>query len=184
MTGRTDHSGGAATGQSASGPLDRETLKRERRELLLFKAGSRLLCVPADEAHSAVEWREPTPLPRAPQAVLGIVSIRGRMFTVLDSQALVGEQIADTEHGSIARPAYSFIIPLRGDEQLALASDNAPRAIEIYTDEIESSPGPEGRLKVLRGIIRDEHQEEMALLNLQEIFNVAMQGVDRRRRRF
>jgi chemotaxis signal transduction protein len=184
MTGRTDYFRGAATGQGASGTLDQE-LKRERRELLLFKAGPRLLCVPADEAHSgAVAWREPTPLPRAPQALLGIVSIRGRMFMVLDSQALVGEQAAAAEQGSIACPSYSFIIPLRGDEQLALASDDAPRAIEIYTDEIEPSSGRERSLKVLRGIIRGEHQEEISLLNVREIFNVAMQGVDRRRRRF
>jgi len=199
MTGRADHSEGAATGPGADGPADRETLKRERRELLLFKAGPRRFCVLADEAHSPVEWREPTPLPRAPQAVLGIVSIRGRMFTVLDSQALPGEhsaaaehiadteQGADAEQGSIARlssASYAFIIPLRGDEQLALASDDAPRSVEIYTDEIEPSSGQERGLKILRGIVRGEHVEETALLNLQEIFNVAMQGVERRRRRF
>jgi chemotaxis signal transduction protein len=185
MTGRTDNSTGAATGQSADGALDQETSKRERREVLLFKTGTRLLCVIKDEAYDAVEWREPTPLPRAPQAVLGVVSIRGRMFTVLDSFALVGEQIADAEQDKVARPSYSFIIPLHGDEQLALASDDAPRAIEIYTDEIEpSSSGQERGLKVSRAIVRDEHQREAVLLNLQEIFNAAMQGVDRRRRRF
>jgi chemotaxis signal transduction protein len=205
MTGRTDYSTGAATRQRASGPADLETLQPERRELLSFKAGSRLLCVLAEEAHGAVEWREPTPLPRAPQAVLGIVSIRGRMFTVLDSRALIGEhiaaagqaagseQIAGSSQGHIARPpdaSYAFIIPLRGDEQLALASDNAPRAIDIDTSQTgpASEIGPaserETGSKVLRGFLLDEHQAEMAWLNLQEIFNVAMQGVDRRRRRF
>jgi chemotaxis signal transduction protein len=196
MTGRTDHSTGAATGQSATGQAEQATSRRERRELLSFKAGPRLLCVLQDEAHGAVEWREPTPLPRAPQAVLGIVSIRGRMFTVLDSLALIGEHVAaaepdvitergaGTEQFSIARPSYAFIIPLRGDQQLALASDNAPRAIKIYTDEIETSSGRETGSKALRRIVRDEHQEEMVLLNLQEIFNAAMQGVERRRRRF
>jgi purine-binding chemotaxis protein CheW len=186
MTGRTDNSTGAATGQSADGALDQETSNRERRDVLMFKAGRRLFCVMQDEAYDVAQWREVTPLPRAPQAVLGIVRIRGRMFTVLDSLALLGEQVTDAEQGNIARPSYSFIIPLRGDEQLALASDDAPSAIEIYTDEIEpsSSSGQERGLKVSRGIVRDEHQEEIVLLNLQEIFNVAMQGVDRRRRRF
>jgi chemotaxis signal transduction protein len=185
MTEQTDHPASTPKGEGASGPLDQETLKRERRELLLFKAGPCLLCIFADEAHGAVEWREPTPLPRAPQAVLGVVSIRGRMFTVLDSQALTGEQTAHAAaQGSIERPSRAFIIPLRGDEQLALASDDSPRATEIYTDEIEPSSRQVANSKTVRGTILDEHQEQFALLDIREIFNSAMQAAERRRRRF
>jgi hypothetical protein len=106
------------------------------------------------------------------------------MFTLLDSQALFGDHIAGAEQVSIAIPSYSFIIPLRGDEQLALASSDAPRAIEIYADEIGPPSGPKASSQVWRAIVRGEHQEEMALLNLELIFNAAMQGADRRRRRF
>jgi purine-binding chemotaxis protein CheW len=184
MREHTEHPAGTSTGRGASGPLDQETPQRERRELLVFKAGTRTLCVFADEAQSAVEWREPTPLPRAPQAVLGVVSIRGRMFTVLDSQSLLEEQIAPAGQGSVAQSSYAFIIPLRGDEQLALASDDAPRTVEILTDEIEPLSEQETSSKAVRARLRVEHQEQIALLDVREIFNVAMQGAERRRRRF
>jgi purine-binding chemotaxis protein CheW len=185
MTERTGQTAGTAKGLSVAGPLDQEREKRERRELLVFKAGERRLCVFAVEAQGAVAWVKPTPLPRAPQAVLGVVSIRGRMFTLLDAQALLAEPSASVEHERIAILSYTFIIPLRGDEQLALAADDAPRAVEIFTDEIESSSsGRETSLRAVRGIVRDEDGERAVLLDVQEIFNAAMQGVERRRRRF
>jgi chemotaxis signal transduction protein len=184
MTEQTSQAAGTATGESVRGALDQETSKRERRALLLLSAGARRFCVFADEAHRAVAWREPTPLPRAPQAVLGVVSIRGRMFTLLDALGLLPEEpVASGEHAPSVHPSYTFIVPLRGDEQLALASSSEPRAIEVHRDRIETPSGREANSKAARGFIRDEDQKPIVLLNLQEIFNLAMQGGERRRRR-
>lgn len=152
------------------------TGESERRELLVLKAGAQLLGVFADEADRVVTWRRPTPLPRAPQAVLGVVSVRGRMLTVLDPLALLGERKAGDE-----TPDGGGILPLRGDEQLALAVDQPERTIEIDTSEI----GPDGQnSKAMHGVIHDERGQQIIVLNTSELFAVAMQGVDRRRRRF
>lgn len=149
---------------SHSGPPDQETPEREPRSLLVFKAGGHLLSIAAHEAYEAVSWREPAPLPRAPQGVLGIVSIRGRMFTLLNSRALLGARIADgggeEEEEELAHRTCAFIIPLRGAEQLALTSDEAPRAVEI------EDAGP------------------IILLETTRLFEAAMRGAERRRRRF
>jgi purine-binding chemotaxis protein CheW len=154
---------------------DEALQQRERRELLVMRTGARLLGVFADEANSVTEWKEPTPLPRAPGAVLGVVSIRGCMMTLLDPLALAGlRQAAES-----ATPL--FIVALRGDEQLALAIDGVERIIEIFADEIEPLARSDAA-SVLRGVVQ-HGRELIAVLDLKELFAAATQGDERRRRR-
>lgn len=149
--------------------------QRERRELLIFRTGARLLGVFADEADSVTPWREPTPLPHAPGAVLGVVSIRGIVLTLLDPLMLLGERPLN----EALKP--SFIVALRGDEQLALAVDRVERIIEIFADEVEPLARSDAA-SLLRGVIQRE-RELIAVLNLNELFISATQGNERRRRR-
>jgi purine-binding chemotaxis protein CheW len=149
--------------------------QRERRELLVFRTGPRLLGVFADEADSVTQWKEPTPLPRAPDAVLGVVSVRGFMLTLLDPLALLGERRGDEP----ATP--SFIVALRGDEQLALAVDRAERIIEIFIDEVEPLARSDAA-SLLTGVVGRE-RELIAVLDLKELFMTATRGNERRRRR-
>jgi chemotaxis signal transduction protein len=157
----------------------------ERRTLLLFEAGARRFCLFADEAYSAVEWREPVPLPRAPQAILGVVSLRGRMFTVIDIGALFGdlETGAKDESPAVQAP-HGFIIPLRGDEQLALTASAEPRAVETFLDQLGPMPEAEGLRMAARALFRGEDEEASILLDPGKIFPLAMRGSERRRRRF
>ena len=148
---------------------------RERRELLVAHCGERLISIFADEADSVTKWKPPTPLPRAPQGVLGVVSVRGRISTVLDPLALLGERLNDD-----AAP-FSFIITLRGDEQLALAVERVERIIEIFTDTVEPL-GSSASASVVRGLVQTEGKI-VAVLNVKELFLAAMQGTERRRRR-
>jgi chemotaxis signal transduction protein len=87
---------------------DEDAGQGETRELLLMRAGGRLFAVPAEEADGAAQaCPRPTPLPRAPRAVLGVVSLRGRMRTVLDPLALVNTQARQDDAGAgrdAARP--------------------------------------------------------------------------------
>lgn len=149
--------------------------QRERRELLVLRSGARLLGVFADEADSVTEWKEPTPLPRAPQAVMGVVSIRGCMLTLLDPLALLGER------RDVEPRASAFIVALRGDEQLALAVDRVESIIEIFSDEIEPLSRSDAA-SVLRGVLQSG-RELIAVLDLKELFSTAIRGDERRRRR-
>ena len=129
--------------------------EQAQRGLLLLRAGARAAAVYEDETDGVVAWREPVPLPHAPPAVLGVVSVRGRMRTVLDPAALLGGTRAEGETAAAPR----LLVLLRGDEQLALAADHA---------EPVSAP-PEG--------------ETVHLLDPAHLFAAATQGPERRRRR-
>jgi len=76
-----------------------------------------------------------------------------------------------------------LIVALKGDEQLALAVEHIEHDIELYDDEtadagarVSNSP------RFLRRIIQP-HTDAIALLDPAHLFDAAMQGIERRRRR-
>lgn len=134
------------------------------RELLVMRAGARLIGVFADEVESIVEGLVPTPLPHAPPAVRGVVSARGRMCTVLDPLALLAEY---TPQEAAARPP--FIVTLRGDEQLALAVDLIERNIKVFAEITEL---PDRINSLVRGVVQCE-AGAVTVLDPQVMFNAA-----------
>jgi chemotaxis signal transduction protein len=141
------------------------------RKLQVFEVGSSQFGIFADEIATIAAWREPTPLPNAPKPVLGVVSIQGRMLTVLDLAMLAGGETDSNE-------AAQQLIALRGDEQLALAVNAVGETIELPAVAIEEAAGT-----LVLGVV---HHDGVAIniLNLKELFPTAIQGRERRRRRF
>jgi chemotaxis signal transduction protein len=143
--------------------------------LQIVGAGPAQFGIFADEISAIVPWREPAPLPYSPRSVLGIVSIEGRMLTVLD---LAGLQLNDEAVNNQPRPPAGYIVGLRGDEQLALAVDSVGENIQLEeTDSLESAQ------PLLLGVLR-RADVEIRVLNLKELFPLAIHGHERRRRRF
>ena len=141
------------------------------RELRLLFAGSSCLGVFADEIEAIVDWRTPTPLPDAPASVLGVVCIRGRMLTVLEVGALLGDGAA---------AASSKLVALRGDEQLALAVASTGDLLKIAPHELKAASDT-GSLSL--GVI-SQGEQSIPVLNCKELFAAAMRGRERRRRGF
>ena len=143
-----------------------------KHKLRLFSRRSHHFAIVEDEIAAIVDWQAPVQLPRAPEPVMGVVGIHGRMLTVLDVGRMVGRTRSDAE----SIPAK--IISLRGDEQLALPVDELGEVIEIGNN---LGTADQGGL-VLSLIKRDD--KEIAILNVKELFASAIQGQERRRRRF
>jgi len=137
------------------------------RSLLVLRAGGRAFAVRAEEAEGVAEGAEPVPLPQAPAAVLGVVCVRGRMYTLLDTAALFPRQDSDANTPALeAASAESrsatprFAVALRGDEQLALAADEVEGPLELEDDGAHAH-----------------------LLDPSRLFDAAMRGTERRRQR-
>src|SRR5205085_8702648 len=121
---------------------------------------------------------KPTPLPHAPRAVLGVVCVRGRMRTVLDPLALVGDN-EETESATALAPTPLFIVALRGDEQLALAAESDGGVVRINFDNITP---PDTADPSLRGTF--EHDGARVLvLDPSRRFDASLRGTERRRQR-
>ena len=156
-------------------PTDEANSQLVVRRLQLLRAGGFQFGLFADDIATIAAWRKPTPLPQAPESVLGVVSIQGRMLTVLDLAAL-------TERGAASKntPAQ-HVIALRGDEQLALAIGSLGETIEIAETDLTAKGATTGTL-FLRVVHCDG--SEINVLKLDELFSIAIQGRERRRRRF
>ena len=106
----------------------------------------------------------------------GVVSVRGRMLTLLDPATLLG-----TERAGRAFRSDSSIIVLRGDEQLALAVNRVERNIEVRADDI-APPAEDLSSAVVCGVVRSEHRHTV-VLDARELFAAATHGEERRRQR-
>ena len=150
------------------------TSPRSVRPLQLLRAGSFQFGIFADEIAAIAPWQDPTPLPHAPKSVLGVVSIQGRMLTVLDLAALPSREADHSD--AVAQ----HLIALRGDEQLALAVDGLGETIELADADFDAPP--EAGETLILGVLNREGAV-IYILNPKELFPAAIQGRERRRRR-
>jgi chemotaxis signal transduction protein len=170
---------------------DAGATKQAIRKLQLVRAGASQFGVFADEIATIVAWRQPTPLPQAPKPVLGVVSVQGRMLTVLDLALLAdGETAHSDSRGEAAGEApgtaaqkesdafHGHLVALRGDEQLALAVADVGESIELDGYAAQPENG-----KLVLGVLQRDGAQ-INVLNLKELFPTAIQGRERRRRRF
>lgn len=172
------------------------------RKLQIVRTGASQFGVFADQIATIVAWRKPTPLPNAPKAVLGVVSVQGRMLTVLDLASLPSGGVAqnnsphdlpnsapNTAPNGMSSATSSdapgdvrtSLVALRGDEQLALAVDEVGPSIELDGGGFDVQPETAG--KHFLGALQHDGAQ-IKILNLKELFPTAIQGRERRRRRF
>lgn len=146
------------------------------RDLFLLTVNDLTFAVFADDVEATSERIRPAALPNAPSAVLGVVSVRGRMMTTLDPLALNGGR------GAIWPAELPVVIALRGDEQLALAADSLTDSITIASTDIELTEEIKGNPAVLG--IAQHGGKEIVVLDAANLFAAAVQRRERRRRRF
>jgi chemotaxis signal transduction protein len=152
------------------------------RELFLLRSGGQVFAVYAEEIEGVAEGLRPAPLPHAPRAVLGIVCVRGRMYTLLDPTALAGLQGVDSAAPSLEDERSvtpRFVVTLRGDEQLALAADHVEGAVEVPARALETS---DHTTHALRATLQ-HGGARVLVLDPARLFDAATQGTERRRRR-
>ena len=153
----------------------RDGKPQTKRKLQLLSVGPLVLGVFEDEIATIAEWRQPTPLPQAPPAVLGVVSIEGRMLTVLDPLSLFGETTT-----RLGFPP-GLLVALRGDEQIGLAIETTGEALDLAMEDIQPPSDPANR--ALGGTI--QYLDQLVnVIQVKGLFPAALRGRERRRRRF
>ncbi|MFN2530193.1 MAG: chemotaxis protein CheW [Pyrinomonadaceae bacterium] len=144
-------------------------------QIQLLSVGGVQFGIPKNDIAMIIDWTEPTPLPFAPPSVLGIVSVEGRMFTVLN--VLDYLSIPTTETKNIEK-----IVVLHGDEQLAIVVDSVDGLDDLVgSSEIHGDGAPRSDLlfsPVACGIKR------IKVVDVKQLFPIVIQGHERRRRRF
>lgn len=150
-----------------------ETNKRRFR---LFSRGPVDFAISENEITATENWRAPTPLPNAPDSVVGVVGIHGRMLTVLDLAKIAG--VAQGSVKTENSDSQQLILALQGDEQLALVVDAERESIDV-SDEVLDESGSRDLMTTI-----NHAGSALNVLNPRQLFLSAIQGRERRRRRF
>jgi len=143
------------------------------QELQLVSVGRTVYGVFKNRISGMVDWAEPAPLPHAPPAVLGVVSVQGRMLTVLDLAAFPAWGVTERP-----RTSANKIVALKGDEQIALAVDAVGETIKCNPKRNRKNS-----VDFVLGT-GDAEGNEVSILNIEQLFAAAIHGRERRRRRF
>ena len=64
----------------------------DRRTYLLFRLGEEGYALPVEVVTGVVRFVEPTPVPRAPRSVIGVVNLRGRVLPLVDLKVRFGSE--------------------------------------------------------------------------------------------
>ena len=67
------------------------------RELLAFEIGGTPYAVPIERVREILRMRPITPIPRAPDVVMGVISIRGEVVEVIDLRRRLGLSASEPE---------------------------------------------------------------------------------------
>ena len=121
------------------------------RQLLSFELAGAPYAVPVEQVREIVRMRPVTPVPRTPEEVRGVISLRGEMIELIDLCRRLGL-------GSIepSRRTRIIVIKTDDDEVVGLLVDAVREVLRVSDQEIQSATGSDtGAVKELC-IFRDE----------------------------
>ena len=101
------------------------------QEFLVFRLGEDLMGLPLERVSEILKPAPVTPVPRAPNDVLGILSVRGRITTIVDlRRRLRMSDSAATRH-------TRFLLVRGGHEVMGLRVDAVLHVVRLREGEVE-----------------------------------------------
>lgn len=124
----------------------------EEIKLLIVNIGPYYFGAPIDRIQDVIQRNPTTPVPLAPENIIGLLNLRGHIVTEIDVARTLGIQarsLHDSNHG------YSIVINFDG-EMYSLVFEGIGDVIDIPTDQIEKIPDTVERswLELTNGVIR------------------------------
>lgn len=101
-----------------------------------FELAGQSYAVPLDDVREIIRPDAPTPVPGAPAEVLGIISLRGSIVTVVDGCRRLG--LDGGNHG----PDQRLVIFRDEQENVGVRIDALRDVLELDTRELIPPPGP------------------------------------------
>lgn len=111
-----------------------QTLNAAASELISFRIGDQEYCVDIMSVREIRGWAPATPLPRAPNFMLGVINLRGAVLPVIDLAARLGL-------GQTTPTARSVIIVVRIDSHLVgLLVDAVSDILTVEASTVQPTP--------------------------------------------
>ena len=111
----------------------------ETKAYLTFTLGDEKFAIPVEWVQEVVEVEQVTKVPYAPDYMLGIINLRGRILPLLDTRLKLGLPKTAT-----TRKSRIMVLDLQGKEdknlQIGAMVDVAREVIELHDKDIQESP--------------------------------------------
>ncbi|BCR05124.1 chemotaxis protein CheW [Desulfuromonas versatilis] len=152
--------------QYLKGLSQSENQQEQKRQWLTFELGKEVYALDIVAIHEIIKPREITDIPRVPEFILGIISLRGIIVPVYDLKRRLKLGTAEIT------PASRIIVCQNDDRTAGLLVDCINQVVGIAEDGIEPPPsvltGHEREL--IAGVGRQDGRM-MILLNLQNVLD-------------
>lgn len=130
-------------------------------KLLIFDLESEKYAIPIHDIAQIIETPPTTPIPNSPDFLYGILSLRGKIVSIIDVSARLGlKRAAGTRLGKIV------VLDL-GADQFGLLVDDIDQVVEVDLSALE--PPPEGFRPMAQDFVEGvfhHRQKAVAFLNL------------------
>ncbi len=137
----------AAAEQAQAAPV--EELPIEQIELLSFRLGGEEYAVNIDDVKEVLKNRDFTPVPNAPDYILGVTALRGPVLPVIDLSRRLGIPAGVRDEKS------RIVVVTVNDEEAGIVVDRVTGVVRISPDAVRPVPETiEKGAEFLRGIAR------------------------------
>jgi purine-binding chemotaxis protein CheW len=122
-------------------------------ELLAFRMGGEEYAVTVDDVREVLKLRDLTAVPNTPEYILGVMSLRGTMLTVIDLGRRLG--LAPGVRDERTR----IVVVSSDEEEVGLMVDRVTGVLKIMPEGIKPPPeNVEQGAEYLRGIVRKDER--------------------------
>jgi len=136
-----------------------ELVTTEQRQYVLFRLRAEEYGLPIRRVQSIIRYEEPTPVPRAPHGVEGVINLRGQVIPLVDlGLILLGDPIEPTQ-------ASRIIVVESPLGPVGLAVDVVFEVASIAESEIRPAPAAalgEETSEAFEGVVH--HGERLVIL--------------------
>ena len=145
----------------------------ETRAFLTFTLGAEKFAISVDSVQEIVELEQVTKVPHAPQYMLGIINLRGKVLPLLDTRLKLG-----LPKGETTKKSRIMVLDLEtGDDkslQVGALVDVAKEVIELSPSDIQNSLDLENyeTNAPITGIVNN-HGDITMIMDVTKIFSTA-----------
>jgi purine-binding chemotaxis protein CheW len=126
--------GGAHVEEEMSAAAAQAVESSGKVELLAFMLGDEEYALKMEEAREIIRWRKPAKVPRAPEYIIGIISLRGVILPVFDVKKRLGlGELDPSRHTRI-------IVVSEGGSLSGMVVDRITGVTAVPEREMESAP--------------------------------------------
>ena len=144
----------------------------DQMELLTFEIGGELYAIDIEHVVEIVIPRPVTRVPNADRSVVGIMSLRGMIVTLIDARSRLRHRAAEP-----SGPDVRVIVVEIDDENMGFVVDRVVRVVKVEGQEIDPHPvvHTSEQEESVRGVFR-QNDALTILLDLEKLLGVVPDG--------